>query len=105
MVSPPRVTAARSLAAELGLDARFVEGNVFDAPALVGGETFDVEFTSRGVLGWLPRLEPWARAVAACLRPGGWRPVASACGASARACRWCTGSPRAARRDGCPADV
>lgn len=70
-LSGAAVTTARALAAELGVDARFVEGNVFDAPALVGAETYDVVFTSYGVLGWLPRLGPWAQAVAACLRPGG----------------------------------
>jgi len=48
-----------------------VEGNVYDAPALLGGEQFDLVFTSYGVLGCLPRLEPWARVVAACLAPGG----------------------------------
>ncbi len=61
------VTAARSLAAELGLDARFVEGNVFDAPALVGGEAFDVVFTlvtgcSGGCRGWSPGRALWRRA-------------------------------------------
>jgi len=61
---------ARALASELGIAARVVEGNVYDAPALVAGEQFDLVFTSYGVLGWLPRLEPWARAVAACLAPG-----------------------------------
>jgi SAM-dependent methyltransferase len=70
-LSDASVDAARALAAELALDARFVQANVFDAPEALGGATFDVVFTSYGVLGWLPRLAPWARAVAACLRPGG----------------------------------
>ncbi|HET9158253.1 MAG TPA: class I SAM-dependent methyltransferase [Myxococcaceae bacterium] len=70
-LSDVAIAAARALASELGIAARFVEGNVFEAPALVGGEQFDLVFTSYGVLGWLPRLEPWARAVAACLAPGG----------------------------------
>jgi SAM-dependent methyltransferase len=70
-LSDASIAAARALAAEVGVDARFVQGNVFDAPALLAAETFDVVFTSYGALGWLPRLEPWARAVAACLRPGG----------------------------------
>jgi hypothetical protein len=39
---------------------------------LLDGERFDVVFTSYGVVGWLPRLEPWARAVAGCLAPGGY---------------------------------
>ena len=34
-------------------------------------ETFDVVYTGRGALGWLPDLGPWARAVAGFVRPGG----------------------------------
>ena len=70
-LSDASVAAARDLAASVGVAARFVQGNVFDAPEALGGETFDVVFSSYGALGWLPRLGPWARAVAACLRPGG----------------------------------
>lgn len=70
-LSDVAIAEARALARELGIPARFVEGNVYDAPELLGGERFDRVFTSYGVLGWLPRLEPWARAVAGCLAPGG----------------------------------
>ncbi|MEO8572269.1 MAG: methyltransferase type 11, partial [Chloroflexota bacterium] len=34
-------------------------------------ETFDVVYTSRGVLGWLPDIRAWARIVARYLAPGG----------------------------------
>jgi len=68
--SPNAVAAARTLAAELGVPATFVEGNVFDAPTLVGSG-FDRVYVTWGALGWLPDLGRWARAVAACLRPGG----------------------------------
>jgi SAM-dependent methyltransferase len=70
-LSDVAIDAARALARDLGLQARFVRGNVYDAPALLAGEQFDVVFTSYGVLGWLRWLEPWAQSVAACLRPGG----------------------------------
>lgn len=70
-LSDVAIGEARALAQELGIPARFLEGNVYDAPELLGGERFEVVFTSYGVLGWLPRLEPWARAVAGCLAPGG----------------------------------
>ena len=33
--------------------------------------TFDVVYTSRGVLGWLPDIRGWARVVAHFLAPGG----------------------------------
>ncbi len=68
--SDAAITAARGLAAELDIPARFVCADVYDAAAAVG-EQFDIVYTSYGVLGWLPDLEPWARQVAACLRPGG----------------------------------
>lgn len=69
--APAAIAEARALAARAGLDARFVESEVTRAPEALGGETFDVVFTSWGVLGWLPDLRPWARAVAALLEPGG----------------------------------
>jgi len=68
--SDAAIDAARGLAAELGLSARFVCADVHKAAEAVG-EQFDIVFSSYGVLGWLPDLEPWARQVAACLRPGG----------------------------------
>jgi SAM-dependent methyltransferase len=34
--------------------------------------TWDVVYTSRGVLGWLPDLAGWARIVASFLKPGGF---------------------------------
>ncbi|HTN87142.1 MAG TPA: class I SAM-dependent methyltransferase [Sorangium sp.] len=70
-LSDEAIKAARALAEELSLDARFVEANTYDAPAALGGETFDIVFTSYGVLGWLPDMGRWARAAAACLKPGG----------------------------------
>jgi SAM-dependent methyltransferase len=69
--SAASITLARQLAAELGLPARFVQGEVTQAPKLVAGEQFDRVFTSYGTLIWLPALAPWAAAVYRCLRPGG----------------------------------
>jgi len=69
--SPAAIELARSLADELGFpDARFVESNLFDLPGVLEGE-FDVVYTSRGVLGWLPDIRAWARVVAHFLAPGG----------------------------------
>ena len=71
--SEPAIAFATELAAETGLAdrARFVVSDVYDLPGPLAGETFDVVYTGRGVLGWLPELQPWARAVAAFVRPGG----------------------------------
>ncbi len=65
------VIAARALAAELGVSTSFVEGNVYDAPTLVG-DAFDAVYTSWGTIGWLPDIGRWAKAVAACLKEGGF---------------------------------
>ena len=69
--SPAAVALARRTADEIGHpDARFVESNVYDLPANLDGD-FDVVYTSKGVLGWLPDIRGWARVVAHFVRPGG----------------------------------
>lgn len=64
------VELARSLAGELDIDAHFVCSDIYELPQALE-DTFDVIYTSRGVLGWLPDLGPWARVIAHFLRPGG----------------------------------
>lgn len=72
-LSDRSIACARSLADETGLDASFVCSNVFDLEsALPRPGAFDIVFTSYGVLGWLPTLEPWARVVEHFLKPGGF---------------------------------
>jgi len=68
--SPAAIAAARELAREVGISARFVEGNVYDAPRLVD-ERFDLVFVTWGALCWLPDVAAWAAVVAAMLKPGG----------------------------------
>jgi SAM-dependent methyltransferase len=70
--SAPAVEAARSLAAELGLEALFVQSDVYEAAEALGGRSFDVVYTGRGALNWLPDLGRWAGVVAALVRPGGF---------------------------------
>jgi SAM-dependent methyltransferase len=70
--STPAVEAARTLAAELGLSARFVRADLYDAPAAIPErESFDLAFTTWGTITWLPDVAKWARVVAHFLRPGG----------------------------------
>ena len=70
-LSPAAIELARSLADELGFpDASFVQSNLYDLPDVLDGR-FDVVYTSRGVLGWLPDIRAWARVVAHFLAPGG----------------------------------
>jgi SAM-dependent methyltransferase len=68
--SAPAIAAARELAGVAGVEARFVEGNVYDAPALLG-ERYDVVYTGKGAINWLPDIEGWAGVLAAVCKPGG----------------------------------
>ncbi len=68
--SDEAIASARSLAADLGLAARFVRSDVYDLPGVLD-ETFDVVYTSKGVLGWLPDIRRWAQVVSRFVRPGG----------------------------------
>ncbi len=61
--SPEAIACAERLRAELGLEARFVQSNVYDLPAVLG-ERFDIVYTSRGVLCWLRDLNAWAQIIA-----------------------------------------
>ncbi len=68
--SAPAIDSAIALAAEVGLDARFVTADVYDAPAALG-RTYDIVYTGIGALPWLPDIPRWATVIRALLRPGG----------------------------------
>ena len=70
--SAPAIEAARSLAADLAIDASFVTADVYDAVAALGRRRFDVVYTGTGALVWLPDLPRWAAVVAGLLAPGGF---------------------------------
>ncbi len=68
--SPAAIAEARSLAEKLGVDAQFVEGNVYDARKLLVGD-FDRVYVTWGAINWLPDIAQWAKVVASLLKPGG----------------------------------
>ncbi|MCB1002674.1 MAG: class I SAM-dependent methyltransferase [Acidimicrobiales bacterium] len=68
--SEPAVEAARALARDCGIDARFVTANVYDALEVLD-HRYDVVYVNLGALNWLPDVWRWAEIVAALLRPGG----------------------------------
>ncbi|MGH7609383.1 MAG: class I SAM-dependent methyltransferase [Candidatus Dormibacteria bacterium] len=68
--SAPALRAAGALAGKLGLAAEFVEGEMESAAEILGRQ-FDLVYTGKGALIWLPDLQPWARAIARLLCPGG----------------------------------
>ena len=70
--SSAAITEANRFAKILDIpDAQFVTGKVQDAPELLGGETFDILYTGRGALIWLPDLEEWGRICSQLVKPGG----------------------------------
>lgn len=68
--SGPAIAAARTLAAEIGIEATFVQSDVYEARAAVEGE-FERVFTSWGTICWLPDIQAWAKVVTSLLAPGG----------------------------------
>ncbi|MGW1072748.1 class I SAM-dependent methyltransferase [Streptomyces sp. NPDC002537] len=69
--SAAAVEQARELAHDAGQDVEFVRADVHDAVAALGGRRFDVVYTGKGALCYLPDLDRWARIAHALLRPGG----------------------------------
>jgi SAM-dependent methyltransferase len=69
--SQPAIDAARALAARAGLQAEFVQADVYDASSALGGRRFDVVYTGLGAINWLPDIEAWARTMASLVAPGG----------------------------------
>jgi SAM-dependent methyltransferase len=65
------VTEARRIADEAGVDVEYVHADVHDAVEAVDGRTFDVVYTGKGALCYLPDLTRWAAVVRALLEPGG----------------------------------
>jgi SAM-dependent methyltransferase len=68
--SQPAIEAARALAAECGIDARFLVSDLYHAPQVLD-EQFDIVFTSYGALCWLPDVPRWARVAGHFVKPGG----------------------------------
>jgi len=69
-ISDKAIELAKELNEELGLDASFVCCNVLDTSEHIQ-DTFDIVFTSYGVVGWIPDLRPWAEMIVDRLKPGG----------------------------------
>lgn len=69
--SPAAVAAAQRLATDVGIDARFVCADVYDAAAAVDGEQFDVVYTGLGAINWLADIDRWAATMASVCKPGG----------------------------------
>lgn len=70
-ISQESVRYARRLAAEANLDIEFVQGDVRHADKALDGRRFDVVYTGKGSLCYVPDLDEWASTIARLLRPDG----------------------------------
>ncbi|MFC1852113.1 class I SAM-dependent methyltransferase [candidate division CSSED10-310 bacterium] len=68
--SAQSLTLAAQLRDELHLEARFIQANVYELKQKLE-DTFDIVYTSRGVLCWLRDLSEWAGIISHYLKPGG----------------------------------
>jgi SAM-dependent methyltransferase len=68
--SQKAIDLARTLASRIGAKATFIESDIYDLPNILGDQ-FDIVFTSKGVLCWLPDLSSWAQIVARFMKRGG----------------------------------
>ncbi len=68
--SPEAIRVARGLAQELGIEARFIESDIYKLREALDG-AFDIVFASYGVTCWLPDFPRWAQIAASYVKPGG----------------------------------
>lgn len=68
--SPDALASARDTAAKMGIDARFVETELYDSPEHIDSQ-FDCVYTSVGAINWLPDIAAWGQIMAGFVKPGG----------------------------------
>lgn len=66
------IDIARRLSGDIGVPAEFLCCDLYELPGPLQPDSFDIVFSSYGVLSWLPELRHWALAAAALLKPGGY---------------------------------
>ncbi len=69
-LSDEAIIRAKQLTKDCGQDVKFICCDLYDLPNQLD-ETFDLVFTSYGVIGWLPDLDRWAAVISRVLSPGG----------------------------------
>jgi SAM-dependent methyltransferase len=70
-ISEQQIVLARQKAAEADLAVQFVAADIYALPTELQMGSFDIVYTGKGVLVWLPDLTRWAQAIEAALKPGG----------------------------------
>lgn len=69
-VSESAIDKARELNKTLGTNASFICTDIYRLPEVLH-ETFDIVYTSYGVISWLGDLNNWGKIIAQYLKPGG----------------------------------
>lgn len=70
-ISSEAVAAATNVAVRAGIPVEYVHANVYDAAEELEGRQFDVIYTGKGALYYLPDLGLWAKTIARLLRAKG----------------------------------
>jgi SAM-dependent methyltransferase len=68
--SETAIELAQAIARRVDVEADFICCNIYDLPKVHEG-SYDIVYTSYGVLCWLHDMEGWARVIANYLKPGG----------------------------------
>lgn len=66
------VLEAQRVACEAGLAIEYVKADVYEAVDMLGTQRFDVVYTGKGALCYLPDLTAWAQTIVHLLKPGGF---------------------------------
>lgn len=70
-LSAKSLEEARLIAADAELEVEYVHADVYDADTALQGRQFDIVYTGKGALCYLPDLQRWAEVVHNLLKPGG----------------------------------
>ena len=66
------VREAQRVAREAGLTIEYVHADVYRAVEALGAQRFDIVYTGKGALCYLPDVTAWAQTVRRLLKPGGF---------------------------------
>lgn len=69
-LSDKAIASANDLAVKTNTAVRFICCNIYDLSQHID-ETFDIVFTSYGVIGWLPDMQQWGALISRYLKRGG----------------------------------
>jgi SAM-dependent methyltransferase len=69
--SSPAIAAARAISERAGIDAEFVQADVYGARQALAGRRFDIVYTGLGAIIWLPDIHRWARTMVELMAPAG----------------------------------